>query len=100
MKNPLLIVCFLTLFFSCKKEETRVLAIHKGDLVLELNTPTAGCANCQKIMENGLSKVKGVQESILNLNTKKVAISYSPTLTDSIKLKNQVNLLVKQFPCK
>ncbi len=98
--KQLIFISILALFFSCKKEETRVLSLKKGDISLVLETPTAGCEKCQKIMEDGLKKVSGVKASILNLNTKKVSIAYSPEETDATQLKNTVAELVEQFPCK
>jgi periplasmic mercuric ion binding protein len=100
MKKIMILACAVLLLWSCEKEETRVLSLGNGDMLLELNTPTAGCENCQKVMESGLSKVAGVNGSILNLNTKNVSIVYSPEITDTIQLKNTVAQLVKDFPCK
>lgn len=100
MKQLMILIFAISLLASCKQKETRVLSLGQGEVVLELETPTAACGKCQKIMENGLSQVKGVSASILNLNTKKVSIAYSPELTDSINLKNSVALLINEFPCK
>jgi mercuric ion binding protein len=100
MKQLVIVAFLISTLVSCMREEKRVLALNEGDKLFELSTPTAGCEKCQKIMEEGLGKIKGVNQSILNLNTKKVSISYSPNVTDTIALKNTVVALTKKFPCK
>jgi hypothetical protein len=98
--KKLIFIGLTALFSSCVQKETRVLVFGEGEVLLELRTPTAACGKCQKVMEDGLKEVKGVSASILNLNTKKVSIAYSPKTTDSISLKKTVLQLTKQFPCK
>ncbi|WP_396191222.1 hypothetical protein [Flavobacterium sp.] len=101
IKKTLLIVFFF-LLASCTgfKKEERKLQKGKNDAVLVLETPKAGCENCQRIIEEGLNKSSGVKQSILNLNLKTVSILYNPMETNPEIIKNEVALLSTQIPCK
>jgi mercuric ion binding protein len=101
IKNTILMLLFL-FFVSCTgfKKEERKLQKGKNDAVLVIETPKAGCENCQRIIEEGLNKTSGVKQSILNLNLKTVSILYNPMETNPKIIKNEVALLSTQIPCK
>ena len=87
---------------SCNqiKNENRVLMQSKGDTLLVINLPSAGCDKCQKTIEGGLSDEKGVKQSILNLKTKNVSIVYDPLIISPEILKSTVTELSYKMPCK
>lgn len=102
MKNIVLIVLTVFAVVSCNRieKEERVLVKAANDAVLVISTPKARCHKCQKIIESGLKKVDGVSQTILDLNTKKVSIVYSPKSTNPEILTKKVEALKKQTPCK
>jgi len=100
MKQLMILTITIFITASCNQKDTRAIELCHGEVLLEIETPTAACRKCRRIMEEGLGQVNGVSASILNLNTKKVSIAYSPSMTDSVSLKNTVALLVDKFPCK
>ena len=101
MKNIVYFYLFIMLF-SCNQipKEERVLLVEDSDLVHVINVPKAGCRNCQKIIEGGLKDVKGVKQSILNLQTKEVSIVYSPNATSQDIIEKKVQILKGNLPCK
>lgn len=102
MKKTILTTLILCLIISCNfiGKEERVLVKGKGDEVLVLKTPKAGCHKCQRIIEEGLLNVNGVSQSILNLNSKEISIVYSPGNTTPEILSSTVGELTKKIPCK
>lgn len=87
---------------SCNriKKEERVLMKEENEAVLVLNTPKARCHKCQKIIEGGLQNIYGVNQSILDLNTKQISIVYNPENTNPEMLSSAVSELTTQIPCK
>ncbi len=102
MKKIVLMALVVMSAISCNRieKEKRVLVKGKGDAVLVLNMPKAKCHKCQKIIEDGLQKINGVSQSILDLNTKKVSIVYAPEDTTPELLSSSAEKLIKQIPCK
>ncbi|MBQ4822882.1 heavy-metal-associated domain-containing protein [Aquimarina sp. MMG016] len=101
MKNVIRIIILLILF-SCNhiKKEKRVLIQKKGDAVMVVNIPKAACKKCQRIIEEGLQNESGVQQSILDLHTKRLSVVYTPEETSSEILGTTIEKLAKQIPCK
>ncbi|WP_025744114.1 heavy-metal-associated domain-containing protein [Aquimarina pacifica] len=102
MKKIILIPLILMSLVSCNHiaKEERVLIKGENDVVLVLNTPKARCHKCQKIIEDGLQKIDGVHQSILDLNIKQISIVYDPKNTTPEKLSSAVKELTTQIPCK
>jgi len=96
----LIIVVFSVIGCNRIEKEERVLVKGKDDLVLVINTPKAKCHKCQKIIEDGLQNISGVSQSILDLNSKKLSIVYSPENTTPKILSSTVEKLTEQIPCK
>ncbi|MGY3793273.1 cation transporter [Aquimarina sp. 433] len=95
MKN-LFFILFAVLFTSCgsnEEEEKRVLQIKEGDNTLVVNIPKAACKKCQKILEEGIFKESGVQQSILNLHTKNLSVVYTPEKTSPRILETTIERL-------
>ncbi|WP_299901675.1 hypothetical protein [uncultured Aquimarina sp.] len=101
MKN-LFFILFVVLFTSCSsiEEEKRVLQIKEGDSTLVVNIPKAACKKCQKILEEGIFKESGVQQSILNLHSKNLSVVYTPEKTSPRILETTIERLATQIPCK
>ncbi len=102
MKKIILIVLSILLLVSCNRigKEERILVKGEEDEVLVIDTPKARCNKCQKIIEGGLQNINGVNQSILNLNTKQVSIVYSPETTTPEILNLTVEKLTEEIPCK
>ena len=102
MKNIHLLVLIILFTISCNRiqKEERVLIQGENEAVLVLNTPTAKCSRCQKIIEEGLLNITGVSQSILNLNSKNVSIVYNPKETSSEILNFTLKELITETPCK
>jgi len=102
MKKIILIVLLAFTAVSCNRieKEERVLVKGENDAVLVINTPKARCLKCQKIIEDGLQNINGVNQSILDLNTKKVSIVYTPENTTPEILSATFEKLTEQIPCK
>ncbi|WP_075342147.1 cation transporter [Tenacibaculum agarivorans] len=102
MEKILVITSIILIIASCNRigPEKRVLNVSEKDSVFVMSIPKAGCKNCQKVIEGGLAKVKGVKQTILNLNSKEVSIAYNPEDTNSKILKNKVTKLAQNIPCK
>ena len=88
---PLIIIALIATT-SCNqiKEETRVITQSEGDSLLVVSIPDAACWKCQKVIEDGLSDVQGVKQSILNLTTKEVSVVYNPQLTTAEAITNTI----------
>lgn len=101
MKN-LFFILFVVLITSCSsiEEEKRVLQIKEGDSTLVVNIPKAACKKCQKILEEGILKESGVQQSILNLHSKNLSVVYTPAKTSPQILETTIERLATQIPCK
>jgi mercuric ion binding protein len=102
MKKIVIIGAIIFAVSSCNQtaKEERVLVKGTNDSLLVINIPAASCENCQKVIEDGLYKEKGVKQSILNLNTKQVSIVYAPSITNPFIIEATVNKLATQMPCK
>jgi len=94
------IVLFTNIACNQIKEENRVLFKGANDSLLIIKIPTASCENCQKVIEEGLFFEKGVKQSILDLNTKKVSIVYNPNVTTYDIIQGSVAKLILKMPCK
>ena len=81
-------------------KETRVLNVSDSDSVLVVDVKNAACDKCQRIMEGGLKEQLGVKQSILNLHTKQVSIVYNSDKVSQDVLKEKVEDLKVQLPCK
>lgn len=97
-----LIAMVLIAISSCSqiKDDNRVVMKGKGDELLVINLPAAACEKCQKVIEDGLSKEKGVKQSILNLKTKEVSIVYDAQIISQEILHATVTKLNFEMPCK
>lgn len=100
MKKIIVLALVLFSILSCNYKEDRVLVKAEGEAILVVNTPTAGCRKCQKHIESALKNIDGVSQSILNLNTKKVSIVYSPETTSEAILSSTMEELKKKIPCR
>ena len=106
MKNlklkSLIFGAILIFSIACNRiqEETRVIKKGETDSLFTISLPAAGCNNCQKVVEGGLSNEKGIKQSILNLNTKEVSIVYDPKVTNPQLIAASVTKLGDQMPCK
>lgn len=100
--NSVIIIVFIFLTVACNRiaPENRVLHQSKDDAVLVVDIPKAGCKNCQKVIETGLLKEKGVKQTILNLHTKQVSVVYNPKVMTGNLLKTKTLLLADKIPCK
>lgn len=100
--KKIIIVIILLVISSCNHiaKEERVLSLEDGDATLVIDVPKAGCKKCQKIIEEGLQNENGVQQSILNLNSKKLSIVYNPEKITPEILETTVTGLAKKIPCK
>ncbi len=98
----LMIITVILAITACNhvKEEKRVLIKGVNDSLLVIDIPKASCENCQKVIEGGLQNEKGIKQSLLNLNTKKVSIVYDPTITSPQLIKTTVTQLTYKMPCK
>lgn len=87
---------------SCSriKEDNSVLMKDVNDSLLVINIPSASCGNCQKVIEEGLQNVRGVKQSLLNLNTKNVSVVYNPNMASSELITKAVTQLIYKIPCK
>lgn len=96
------IIALVLLGASCNfiEKEERVLIQGNDDSIMVIDVPKAGCGKCQNIIEQGLKHQEGVQQSILDLNTKKVSILYKADKTSPEALKTTVQNLVQRIPCK
>ncbi|MBI89137.1 MAG: hypothetical protein CMG60_03535 [Candidatus Marinimicrobia bacterium] len=63
---------FAILFFSCVGETS----------VVTINTPTIQCGMCQKNIEVGLGKIKGITKSTVDLGTKTTLVTYEVEKSD------------------
>ena len=54
---------------------------------------SAVCGMCETTIENGLTKVKGVKNSQLNVKSKIVTVKYSPKKTDPEKIRKAITLI-------
>jgi copper chaperone CopZ len=102
MKRLVFIITLACIVASCNRieKETRILVKDKKDAVLVISVPQASCRNCQKVMETGLAKSKGIKQSILNLNTKQISVVYDPSMTTVKAIETSINKLISQLPCK
>ena len=52
-----------------------------------LNVPDISCGHCQVTITNALSPIPGVDSVNVDIPTKKVSITYDPTVVDPDQLK-------------
>jgi len=76
-------VLFLIHLTGCNEEQTKV----------TISTPTIQCGMCQKTIEMGLAKVKGVSNSTVDLKTKTATVSYSGENVDLAKIEKAISAL-------
>ncbi len=102
MKKALIIALLLFGTIACNriKKEERVLIQGIGDATLVIPIPKAGCKKCQKILEEGLQNEIGVQQSILDLNSKNLSVVYNPDSTTPDILETTAKKLATTIPCK
>ncbi|KAA1247900.1 heavy-metal-associated domain-containing protein [Aquimarina sp. RZ0] len=100
MKKAIIALILLGTSCNLTEKEERVLIQRNDNSLMVINVPEARCKKCQKIIEEGLQYQEGVQQSILDLNTKKVSIVYQPDRTSPKALETTVETLVQLIPCK
>jgi copper chaperone len=49
---------------------------------VELHTPSASCGGCKSNIAEAFENVDGVESAILDLDTKRTAVTYDPNLID------------------
>ena len=73
---------FLGLFiFGCNGELSDV----------SINTPTIQCGMCQKNIELGLKKIKGISSSEVDLGNKITKVKYYKDVVDLSKIENAIS---------
>ncbi|MEW7281300.1 heavy-metal-associated domain-containing protein [Aquimarina sp. 2201CG1-2-11] len=100
--NKTTIITILLVIISCNRieKEERVLRQDPGDEIFVIHVPKAGCKKCQKIIEEGLQNENGVQQSILDLSSKKLSVVYTPEKVTPKILETTVKKIAKKIPCK
>ena len=58
---------------------------------ISINTPTIQCGMCQKTIEIGLKKIKGINNSKVDLATKKTMVTYNLDKTDLNKIEKAIS---------
>lgn len=49
---------------------------------IELHTPSASCGGCKANIAEAFENVDGVESAVLDLDTKRTAVTYDPHVTD------------------
>jgi copper chaperone CopZ len=57
---------------------------------LHLNVPTVHCRSCKLTIEETLEELEGVAESDVNLDTKKVTVTYAPATVGIIAITTAI----------
>ena len=74
-------ILFLIHLTGCNEEQSKV----------TISTPTIQCGMCQKTIEMGLSKVKGISNSVVDLKTKTATVAYSAENIDLATIENAIS---------
>lgn len=74
---------FLSLFLGCNGETAEVV----------IDTPSIQCGMCQKNIEMGLSSVKGISASKVDLATKVTTVKYFKDRIDISKIEKEISNL-------
>ena len=75
------LIPLLALFFSCGEEPAKV----------TIETPSIQCGMCQKNIEMGLKKLKGVSGSNVDLSTKVTTVLYFKEKTDVASIEEAIS---------
>ena len=59
--------------------------------IVTINTPTIQCGMCQKTIEVGLKKIAGVNNSTVDLATKKTKVIYDSEKTDIKSIEKAIS---------
>lgn len=49
---------------------------------VELHTPSASCGGCKANIAEAFENVEGVESAVLDLDTKRTAVTYDPNVVD------------------
>jgi periplasmic mercuric ion binding protein len=61
-----------------------------GEKTTEITLPTVQCGMCKRIIEKALNKVDGVINSEIDIESKKVSVTYDDTKTDVLKIERAI----------
>ena len=79
----LVIIVFSILMVACNGEHATI----------SVNTPTIQCGMCQKTIEVGLKKIAGINNSTVDLATKKTKVIYDSEKTDIKSIEKAISNL-------
>jgi periplasmic mercuric ion binding protein len=70
-----------------------IVACNGEHVTVSVNTPTIQCGMCQKTIEMGLKKIAGINNSTVDLATKKTKIIYDLEKTDLESIEKAISSL-------
>ena len=68
-----------------------IIACNGEHATISVNTPTIQCGMCQKTIEVGLKKIAGVNNSTVDLATKKTKVIYDSEKTDIKSIEKAIS---------